>query len=136
MRQVAPDGCVAPKRDMPTCALRGAIVVDENSEAAILAAAHQLLSEIVRANQLQPDDIISVLFTLTSDLDAAFPTRAARELGWTRAALLDAQQPRVQGDLARCLRTLIHCNLERGQDQVEHIYLGAARALRPDLHPD
>jgi chorismate mutase len=74
-----------------------------------------------------------VLFTLTPDLDAAYPSRAAREMGWTEVALLDAQQPRVQGDLARCIRVLIHCNLERERNELEHVYLGAARVLRPDL---
>ncbi len=118
---------------VPTRAIRGATTATENSHAAILAAARELLTEISRANELQPESIISVLFTITPDLDAAFPTRAARELGWTGVALLDAQPPRVQGDLARCLRVLIHCDIERSPEQLQHIYLREARQLRPDL---
>jgi chorismate mutase len=118
---------------MRTLAIRGAISADANTEDAILTAAHELLREIASANYLLPEEVISVLFTMTTDLDAAFPTRAARELGWTQVPLLDAQQPRVRGDLARCIRVLIHFQRERGPDPVHHIYLRAARTLRPDL---
>jgi chorismate mutase len=118
---------------MPTHAIRGAITADANTEEAILAAAHELLTEIAGANRLIPEEVISVLFTMTPDLDAAFPTRAARELGWTQVALLDAQQPHVRGDLARCLRVLLHFQRECAPGSIHHIYLGAARTLRPDL---
>lgn len=118
---------------MPTRAIRGATVAAENSEVAILAAARELLTEIARANALDPSHLISIWFTLTTDLDAAFPTRAARQMGWTQVALLDAQQPRVQGDLPRCLRVLIHCESERAPGELKHVYLGEAKRLRPDL---
>ncbi len=118
---------------MPTRAIRGAIVAAENSETAIRVAARELLTAIVQANALEPEAIISVIFTLTPDLTAAYPTRAAREMGWTHVALLDAQQPAVQGDLARCLRVMIHCETERGVKELKHVYLGEARKLRPDL---
>lgn len=118
---------------MPMRAIRGATTVTENSPDAILNAARELLSAIVHANALEPTQIISVIFTMTPDLDAAYPTRAAREMGWTHVALLDAQQPRVQGDLARCIRVLIHCETERAAGEIRHVYLGAAKGLRPDL---
>ena len=118
---------------MPTRAIRGATVAAENSETAILSAARELLQEIARANALHPDDLISVIFTFTRDLDAAYPTRAAREMGWTQVALLDAQQPHVQGDLERCLRVLIHCETARTAHELNHIYLYEAKRLRPDL---
>ncbi len=118
---------------MLTFTIRGATVANENTEAAILDAARELLSEIARANNLTPREILSILFTLTADLDAAFPTRAARELGWTHVALLDMQQARVQGDLARCIRVLLLIETERELKVVRHIYLRAARSLRPDL---
>jgi chorismate mutase len=119
---------------MPTRAIRGATVAAENSEPAILDAARELLQAIVRANQLDAESVISVIFSLTPDLDAAYPTRAARELGWTQVALLDVQQPDVPTDLARCLRVLIHCETERTMHGIQHIYLGAAKKLRPDLN--
>lgn len=118
---------------MPTRAIRGATCAAENSETAILEAASELLRAILVANALAPEHIISILFTLTSDLDAAYPTRAARELGWTDVPLLDAQQPHVQGDLPRCIRVLIHCESDRALREMKHVYLGEAKRLRPDL---
>jgi chorismate mutase len=117
---------------MQTLAIRGAATADANTEEAILAAARDLLTEIASANHLVPEEVISILFTMTPDLDAAFPTRAARELGWTQVPLLDAQQPRVRGDLARCIRVLLHFQREQHPESIHHVYLGAARVLRPD----
>jgi chorismate mutase len=118
---------------MPTRALRGATTATENSASAIHDATRELLLEIVRANELDSADLVSALFTMTPDLDAAFPARAARELGWTRVALLDAQSPHVEGDLPHCIRVLIHINTEKTVEQIRHIYLRAARTLRPDF---
>jgi chorismate mutase len=118
---------------MPTRAIRGATTATENSDTAILGAASELLRAILVANGLAPEHLISILFTLTSDLDAAYPTRAAREMGWTDIPLLDAQQPRVQGDLPRCVRVLVHCDTELAKRDIKHVYLGEAKRLRPDL---
>lgn len=118
---------------MPTRAIRGATTATENSEHAILDAASELLRSILVANALATEQLISILFTLTYDLDAVHPARAAREMGWTDIPLLDAQQPRVQGDLPRCIRVLIHCETERAKSEIKHIYLGEAKRLRPDL---
>ncbi|MGB8648337.1 MAG: chorismate mutase [Anaerolineae bacterium] len=118
---------------MPTLAIRGATTAPENTAHAVLAATRTLLTEIVRANSLCPDELVMVYFTVTPDLTAAFPSRAARELGWTRVALLDAQAPAIQGDLERCIRVLILLNREAAKNSIHPIYLEAARALRPDL---
>ncbi len=118
---------------MPTRAIRGATTASENSETAILNAASELLRAILVANALAPANLISVLFTITHDLDAAYPTRAARELGWTDVPLLDAQQPRIASDLPRCVRVLIHCESERAMSEIKHVYLDEAKKLRPDL---
>ncbi len=118
---------------MPTFALRGATQAAANTDQAILAATRELLTELVRVNRLAPEDLVSAFFTVTPDLDAAFPARAARQLGWTHVALLDAQAPHVSGDLARCIRVLIHLNRDSATTELYHIYLGAARQLRPDL---
>ena len=122
-----------PEKLMPTRAIRGATVAAANSETAILAAARQLLEQLAAANALDPLHLISIFFTMTSDLNAAFPTRAARELGWSHVPLLDAQQPAVKGDLERCLRVMIHCQTERSVTEIKHVYLGEAKRLRPDL---
>jgi monofunctional chorismate mutase len=117
-----------------TCrGLRGATTVDENTSAAILAATDELLQALVAANNLQPEDIASALFTTTPDLTAAFPARAARTLGWTAVPLLDAAELPVPGSLTHCIRVLIHWNTARPPEAVRHVYLHAAASLRPDL---
>ena len=118
---------------MPCRGIRGATTAEDNSAAAILGATHELLAQIVRANDLAVEDIASVLFTLTPDLTAAFPAQAARELGWQHTALLDAQEVPVPGSLPRCIRVLVHWNTERPQGEVHHVYLRGAAGLRPDL---
>jgi chorismate mutase len=112
--------------------IRGATVASANTREAILDATRELLDAMVRANDLSAADIASVLFTTTPDLDAAFPARAARDLGWSDAALLDAQAPAVAGDLPRCIRVLIHWNTARAAHEIQHIYLRGAQQLRPD----
>ena len=117
---------------MPVRGIRGATTATENSREAILEASRELMNELIRANDLRERDIASVYFTVTADLDAAFPARAARDLGWTTTALLDAQAPRVATDLPRCIRVLIHWNTDKSIDEIQNIYLRDARALRPD----
>jgi len=110
-------------------AIRGAIDVAENTREEIAAATCSLLTAIAERNDLVPEDVVSMFFTLTPDLNAAFPAWAARQIGWD-VPMLDMQEIAVPGALPRCLRVLIHA---RGADPARHVYLGAARSLRPDL---
>lgn len=112
--------------------IRGATTAVANTREAILDATRELLVAMVQANDLRVPDIASVLFTMTFDLNAVFPARAARDLGWTNVALLDAQAPKVDGDLPRCIRVLIHWNTERAATKIRHVYLREAQKLRPD----
>jgi len=113
--------------------LRGATTVEENDDRAILAATGELLRALIQANALLPEDVASAIFTVTTDLDAAYPARAARELGWTDAALMCATEVPVPDSLPRCIRVLIHCNTTKTQKEMQHIYLRGATVLRPDL---
>ncbi len=110
-------------------AIRGAIAVTANTRQAIDEATQELLDVLTRRNDLRPEDIISVFFTLTSDLNAAFPARAARAFGWD-VPMLDMQEVDVPGALARCVRVLIHV---RSDGPARHAYLREAQTLRPDL---
>jgi chorismate mutase len=118
---------------MPCRGIRGATTVKTDSAAAILAATRELLVHIVKINNVDIEDIASIFFTVTPDLTAAFPARAARELGWRHVALLDAQEIPVAGSLPRCVRVLIHWNTPRPQADIRHVYLRDAALLRPDL---
>ena len=118
---------------MPCRGVRGATTVDADRAEEILAATRELLERMVEANAMDAADVASVILTVTPDLTAAFPARAAREMGWGQVALLDATEIPVPGSLPRCVRILIHWNTELAQAQVQHVYLRGAAALRPDL---
>ena len=117
--------------------IRGATTVDHDDAKAILGATSELLLAIGEANPtLRPEDIASVIFTVTGDLYAAFPAQAARELGWTEVPLLDALEIPVPGSLPGCIRVLIHWNTGLSQREIHPVYLHGAEKLRPDLAPD
>ena len=117
--------------------IRGAITVGRNNREEILSATRMLLEAIVEKNNIMPanleHDMVSVIFTATTDLDAVYPAVAARELGWTQVPLLCMQELHVKGSLRMCIRVLLQWNTEREQSDMRHIYLGGARSLRPDL---
>lgn len=115
-------------------AIRGATTASENTVEAIREVVIELLEEIETCNELNPEDIISVIFTATGDLDAVFPAAIARKLPqWENVALLDVQQMHVKGSLSMCIRVLIYINTSKTQDQIYHVYLRQAQRLRPDL---
>jgi len=119
-----------------TCrGVRGATKVEANDPDAIIAATRELLEQIVCANNMMVEDIASVIFTATSDLDAAHPARAAREMGWVNTPLLCEQEMVVADSMSRCIRALVLWNTDLPADQIRHVYLGEARMLRPDLAP-
>jgi chorismate mutase len=113
--------------------IRGAITVDVDEADAILAATRELLERIVSANGLCVEDLASVVFTATPDLTAAYPAQAARDIGWHHTPLLCMQEMAVNDSVSHCIRVLAMWNTDRPPDQVHHVYLGRARALRPDL---
>ena len=112
--------------------VRGATTAEHDSEEAILAATLELLARLVQSNGIEPDMVASVLFTVTPDLTAAFPARAARELGWKHVPLLDALEIPVPGSLPYCVRVLILWNTDMSQAGIRHVYLRGAASLRPD----
>lgn len=114
-------------------ALRGATTVVRNTAEAILQATKELLLAMASENALTADEIVSIIFTATPDLNAAFPARAARELGWTGVALLDAVEMDVPGALPQAIRVLLLAERPHDPATARHVYLGQAASLRPDL---
>jgi chorismate mutase len=110
--------------------IRGAAGVETNTKEAILQATSLLLREIVRRNQLDPAEVVSALFTLTPDLNAAFPAAAARAMGWVDVPLMCAQEIPVPEAPPSLVRVLL---LVDRDGPIHHVYLGSARGLRPDL---
>lgn len=112
--------------------VRGATTVEVNDKEEIIKATHELLEAMCEANQVDPADICSAFFTLSSDLDATFPAEAARERGWTDVPMLCATEIPVPGSLPRCIRVMVHLNTNKGQRDMGHVYLRRAVKLRPD----
>jgi chorismate mutase len=115
-------------------ALRGAITCTEDSKAEIDAKTARLVKELFARNELAHDDVVSIIFTTTPDLTSEFPASAARTaLGLDGVALLGAQEQAVPHGTPHCIRVLVHCYSDRSRDEVHHVYLEEARALRGDL---
>lgn len=115
--------------------IRGATSVEQDRPELILAATRELLEEIFRENEIQEfDEIVSAVFTTTSDLTSTFPAEAARALGMNRVPLLCASEIPVPGSMPRCIRVLLHVNTPRTQREMIHVYLREAKRLRPDVN--
>lgn len=113
--------------------IRGATTASENTIEGIREVVTELLDELERRNNIDPQEIVSVFFTTTPDLDAIFPAAIARKRpGWDYIPLLDLQQMKVEGSLERCIRILIHLNTPTPQLEISHCYLRDAEKLRPD----
>ena len=114
--------------------IRGATAVERDTPAEILAATAELLRELLTRNGITDHGrIVSAFFTTTPDLTSCFPAEAARELGMGTVPLLCASEIAVPGSLPRCVRVLLHVDLDAAPADVRHVYLRDAERLRPDL---
>jgi chorismate mutase len=114
--------------------IRGATTVSIDEPGQILRATRELIEAILASNSgLTTEDMGSVIFTVTEDLVSVFPAKAAREMGWDQVPMICTREVPVKGSLPLCIRVLIHWNTEIPQSEVNHIYLGNAITLRPDL---
>ncbi len=108
-------------------------MVEADERVLILEATKELLEALVQDNDVAVDDIASIMFTMTPDLQSVYPAQAARGLGWKHTALLGATETDVPGGLPRCIRVLMHVNTDRAAAAIKHVYLRAAQTLRPEL---
>ncbi len=122
---------------MPVRGIRGATTASENTAAAIVDAAGELLAELVRVNSLDVEEIAFTYLTTTPDLNAEFPALAARQLGWLDVPLLCGHDMAVPMPnpraVARCIRVVILYNTDRPQRDMRHVYLRGANAIKADL---
>jgi chorismate mutase len=116
-------------------ALRGATTIDEDTTEQITERVVSLLTAIFERNELDHDDVISIIFTATDDVQAMFPATAARTIGLGDVPLLCARELSVAGATPRCIRVLLHVATDRDRTELHHVYLEGARGLRDDL-PD
>ena len=113
--------------------IRGATTAEDNTEPSILETTGELLRRLVSVNQIALEDIAAIYFTATSDLNATFPARAAREMGYVNVPLMCSQEIEVLDAPERCVRVLILVNTTKRSDQLTHLYLRGAAVLRRDL---
>ena len=118
---------------MAVRAVRGAIQVEANESAAILGGTAELVTEVMARNSLSTEQVSSVIFSATADLDAEFPALAARKLGFQEVPLLCCGEIPVPGAMPRVVRLMMHVETELPRAEVHHVYLRGAAALRQDI---
>ena len=114
-------------------ALRGATTVEVDSVEQIQERTVALLMEMVARNAVDHECIISVLFTATDDLHAAFPATAARHAGFGDVPLICARELDIVGATPMCIRVMMHISTDRARSELRHVYLEGAAGLRDDL---
>jgi chorismate mutase len=131
MRGVSADGGQSEQKRL--FAVRGAVQAEANEAPAIVAATTELMRELLDRNELEPEAMVSCLFTTTEDLDAEFPAVAARGIGLAAVPLLCCREIPVPGSMERVIRAMVHYYAPPGHEPA-HAYLGETRSLRSDLH--
>ena len=120
-------------RQLQLFAVRGATKVKSNDVEAILDATEELMRDLLARNELEPERMVSCIFTATHDLNAEFPAAAARRLGLNEVPLLCAHEIDVPNAMRSVIRVLVHYYAP-ADHQPDHTYLGEAQRLRSDLH--
>lgn len=105
----------------------------EDTPEAVLGATERLLHELLQRNTIGSEDIVSIFFTATEDLSAAFPAEAARRMGLGAVPLLCAREIPVRGSMPGVVRILLHFHTARPQREIVPVYLDGAESLRDDL---
>ncbi len=114
--------------------VRGAITISKNDAAEILKETRCLILEMAKENNIQPDEVASVIVSTTTDISAAFPAKAVRTTeGWTYVPVMCTHEMDVPGSMPLCIRVMMHVNTKLAQDEIQHIYMNDAVKLRPDL---
>ncbi len=110
--------------------VRGATIAHADTREEIHAATQELVKAVLDANEIDPDDLASALFTTTSDLHAAFPAEACRLMGWEYVPMLGGVEMDKQDAPARCIRVLLHWNTVMRPQDIKHVYLRGTESLR------
>lgn len=114
-------------------AVRGAITIPEDTPEEIIAATKELLNAIIKVNRIETEKIVSIIFTVTSDISSEFPAVAARQMGLDSTPLMCALEIPKPGSLPLCIRILMHFYTTLSKSEIRAVYLRDAVKLRPDL---
>lgn len=118
---------------MAVRAIRGATQLDEDTRDHMLERVAEMVTDVMRSNDLEVDDVISVIFTATSDLVSEFPAYAARQLGFGDVPLICARELEIERSMPRVVRMMAHVDTDLPRAEITHVYLHGAAALRRDL---
>ena len=110
--------------------IRGATTADANTDEAIYSATRDMLQELINVNAIDQEQVGAAYFTVTPDLNAAFPAAAARQLGWNEVALMCSTEIPVPDSLGHCIRVMILYNTEKSQKDMVNVYLKGTDVLR------
>lgn len=114
--------------------VRGAITVEVDEEKEIISSTEELLSKMIKLNNINPEMVSSVFISTTEDIVATFPAKAIRKFeGWTFVPVMCMREMDVPGAITKCIRVMMHVNTETSQKDIHHVYLRNAVTLRPDL---
>lgn len=111
--------------------IRGATTISCDEKEEIQKAVKELLEQISSKNVLKRDEIMSIVFSSTSDIHSYYPAKAAREAGFEGSSLFSAQEPDIEGGLPLCIRVMLF--VEKDVYPVVHVYLRGAKVLRRDI---
>lgn len=114
-------------------AIRGATTLERDDRDHLIDRTQELIHAIFDRNGLVEDDLVSIVFTATGDINSAYPAEAARESGFVHTPLLCARELEIDGGIERCVRVLVHAYTEQAKQELRHVYLHDARQLRTDL---
>ncbi|MFI7589342.1 chorismate mutase [Spongisporangium articulatum] len=118
---------------MAVRAVRGATQVDVDDKEHVLRRTRELLQEVLSANKIEHDDVISIVFSATRDVSSVAPAVAARQLGLEEPALFCLQEMYVEGSMPRVVRLMLHVETELARADVQNVYLRGTELLRADV---
>ncbi|MCA1023288.1 chorismate mutase [Halobacillus litoralis] len=114
--------------------IRGATTVENNEQDEIISRSLEMMHAIIKANQLEAEDIVSVYFTVTEDVTDTFPAKSLRQIdGWTYVPVMCMKEIPVPGSLKKCIRVMVTARTDKKQSEIQHVYHHQAVQLRPDL---
>lgn len=112
-------------------AIRGAITT-ENTREQIFLDTITLINEILNVNKIKINDIVSIIFSATKDINEAYPAEAVRSMGIDSIPMMCFQEMYVKDSLQKCIRVIVFLNCDNSKEII-HVYLKDAKKLRPDL---
>ncbi|MGN0728223.1 chorismate mutase [Treponema sp.] len=115
--------------------IRGAVCA-ENTPESIQKNVAEMCRALFCGNNLKSEDIVSVHFTMTPDLDCMNAAAALRKsdagIDTSSLALFVSQEAVISGMLPRVVRVLVTAYLPKGSVP-SPVYMNGAEKLRPDF---